>query len=99
MSLDVRGKPTSGYRNHREFQRKCSKRNGDQPFGGGTKVTFIYYVSTCKAQILIQICNILQKLSFPTKAFLFQHYILTKFSCCSLKFLVHKKEKNAQKIC
>ena len=26
-----------------------------------------------------------------TKEFLFQHYILTNFSCCSLKFLVDKK--------
>ena len=31
------------------------------------------------------------------KEFLFQHYILTKFSCCSLKFLVNKEE-NTQKI-
>ena len=31
-----------------------------------------------------------------TKEFLFQHYILTKFSCCSLKF---NKEENVQKIC
>ena len=31
------------------------------------------------------------------KEFLFQHYILTKFSCCSLKFLADKEE-NSQKI-
>ena len=42
----------------------------------------------------------LQKLSFfvKTKEFLFEHYILTKFSCCSLKLLVHKKETNCSKI-
>ena len=36
--------------------------------------------------------NFSQKLDFfvKTKEFLFQHYILTKFSCCSLTFLVHK---------
>ena len=28
-----------------------------------------------------------------TKDILFQHYILTKFSCCSWKFLVHIKEE------
>ena len=27
-----------------------------------------------------------------TKKNIFQHYILTKFSCCSLKFLVHKEK-------
>ena len=33
-----------------------------------------------------------QKLGFfvKTKEFIFHHYILTKFSCCSLKFLEHK---------
>ena len=33
-----------------------------------------------------------------TKEFLFEHYILTKFSSCSLKFLVRKEEENAAKI-
>ena len=39
--------------------------------------------------------NFSKKLDFfvKTKEFLFQHYILTKFSCCSLTFLVHKEEK------
>ena len=32
------------------------------------------------------------------KSGVFQHYILTKFSCCSLKLSVHKEEKNIQKI-
>ena len=60
------------------------------------KVPFIYYVSTCKAQNLIKIHNIWQKLSFSvkTKKFLFQHCILTKFSCCSLKFLLHKEKRS-----
>ena len=30
--------------------------------------------------------------------FIFQHYILTKISCCSLKFLVHKEEERCSKI-
>ena len=30
--------------------------------------------------------------SVKTKEFIFQHYILTKFSCCSLKILVDKEE-------
>ena len=36
-----------------------------------------------------------QKLGFfvKTKEFVFQHYILTKFSFCSLKFLVQKEKK------
>ena len=34
-----------------------------------------------------------------TKECLFQHCILTKFSSCSLKFLVHKEEENAEKDC
>ena len=32
-----------------------------------------------------------------TKEFLFQHYILTKFSCCSLTLLVYKEENNCWK--
>ena len=32
-------------------------------------------------------------LFFKTKEFLFQHYILTKFSCCSLNFFLVDKEK------
>jgi D-Tyr-tRNAtyr deacylase len=52
------------------------------------KVPFIYYVSTFVAQNLIALSNFSQELGFFVKAkeFLFQHYILTKFSCCSLKF-------------
>jgi hypothetical protein len=42
------------------------------------KVPFIYYVS--------------MDFFVKTKEFLFQHYILTKFSCCSLKLLVHKEK-------
>ena len=40
-----------------------------------------------------------QKLGFfvKTKEFIFQHHILTKFSFCSLKFLL-QKENNVQKI-
>ena len=43
----------------------------------------------------LNITNFSQKLSFfvNTKEFIFQHYLLTKFSCCSLKFLLHKQEK------
>ena len=33
-----------------------------------------------------------------SKEIIFQHYILTKFSSFSLKYLVHKEEENAQKI-
>ena len=45
--------------------------------------------------------NFLQKLGFfiNTKGCLFQPFILTKFSSCSLKFLVHKEEENAEKDC
>ena len=47
------------------------------------------------AQNLIWLPNFSRKLDF----FHFQRYILTKFSCGSLKFLVHeKRKKNAQKI-
>jgi hypothetical protein len=40
------------------------------------------------------------KLSFfvKTKEFLFQRYILTKFSCRSLKFLVHEEGEKCTKI-
>ena len=59
------------------------------------KVPFIYYVSTCIAQNLIFISYFFTKTGFgffdKTKAFLFQDYILTKFSCCSLIF---KEESN-----
>ena len=50
------------------------------------KVPFIYYVRTFIAQNFIRLTNFSQKLGFfvKTKEFLFQHYILTKFSCCSL---------------
>ena len=34
---------------------------------------------------------------FQTKEFLFQHYILTKFSSGSLKYLVHKEEDKCSK--
>ena len=52
------------------------------------------------AQNLILLPNFSQKLGFfvKTKEFLFQHYILTKCSSCSLKYLVHKEEEIAQKI-
>ena len=68
-----------------------------------TKVPFIYYVNTCIAQSLIWICNFSLKLGLfaKTKEFLFQHYILTKVSCRSLKFLVRKEKcsKNSWKCC
>ena len=38
------------------------------------------------------------KFFVETKYFLFQHSFLTKFLCCSLKFLVHKEGKIAQKV-
>ena len=43
--------------------------------------------------------NLITYLGFfvKTKEFLFQHYILTKFSCSSLKFLVHKEEEKYPK--
>ena len=53
------------------------------------KVPFIYYVSTCIAQNLICFPHFSKKTGVffvKTKEFLFQHYILTKFSCCSLNF-------------
>ena len=64
------------------------------------KVPFIYYVSNFIAQDLIWLTNFSQKLGFvvTTKEFLFQHYILTNFSCFSLKFLVHKEEEKFFKI-
>ena len=55
------------------------------------KVPFIYYVlNTYTAQTLIWLPIFFVK----TEEFLFQHYILTKFSCCVciLKFLVHKEK-------
>ena len=42
--------------------------------------------------------NFSQKRGFSVKTteFLFQHYLLTKFSCCILKFLVNKQENNSK---
>ena len=64
------------------------------------KVPFIYYVITCIALNLIWQPNFSPKLRFflsKQKEFLFWHYILTKFSWWSLKFLVHKKEEKCSK--
>ena len=36
--------------------------------------------------------NLTSQRLFKPKEFLFQHYIMTKFSCCSLIFLVHKEK-------
>ena len=58
------------------------------------KVSFIYYVSsTCKY-------GTKKPTLFFSKTFFRQNnffYILTKFSCCSLKFLVHKEDKKCSK--
>ena len=63
--------------------------------GKANKVPCIYYVSTFIAQNLIFYRNFSEKLGFffvKTEEFLFQHYILTKFLCCSLKLLVHREK-------
>ena len=49
------------------------------------KVPFIYYVSTFIAQNLTFHKNWV--FSSKQKRLLFKHYILTKFSCCTLNFL------------
>ena len=57
------------------------------------KVPFIYYVSTCIVKIWFDYLIFQENCFF----FRFQHYILTKFPCSSLKFLVHKEEKKSSK--
>ena len=57
------------------------------------KVPFIYSVSTCIKQYLIWLPIFFYKnwVFRQKKKFIFQHNVLTKFSCRSLKFLVHKE--------
>ena len=66
---------------------------------GSPKVPFIYYVSTCTAQNFIWLPNFSKNWFFfaKMKEFLFQHYILTRFSSFSLKYLVHKGEEKCSK--
>ena len=43
-------------------------------------------------RIFTKTCCFFVKTTVETEEFLLQHYILTKFLCCSLKFLVHKEK-------
>ena len=62
------------------------------------KVPFIYYVRTCIAQNLTTSKFFTKTVFFvKSKEFHFQHYILTKFLCCSLKLLVHKEKEKCSK--
>ena len=55
-------------------------RGGPGSFSNAQKIRESVAVDETKSAYVIYECP------------LFQHYILTKFSCCSLKFLVHKEK-------
>ena len=65
--------------------------------GGGKFSKLVSMDSTFIREMRVHIIS--QKLNFSVKMkeFIFQHHILTKFSCCNLKFSVHKKETNCSK--